>query len=121
MNYYLTVFKKYAEFNGRSRRAEYWYFILFHAIIIFVLSIISYVIGDNRYILREIYMLAALFPVLGVTIRRLHDIGRSGWEVLINFVPFIGTLWFIALMTNIGDRGDNKYGPNPKEIATLYN
>jgi len=56
MNYYLAVLKKYAVFNGRSQRAEYWYFMLFHAIIIFALSIISYVIGDNRYILRERYI-----------------------------------------------------------------
>jgi len=118
MNYYLAVLKKYAVFNGRSQRAEYWYFMLFHAIIIFALSIISYVIGDNRYILREIYILAVFLPVIGVTIRRLHDIGRSGWEILINLIPFIGWLWFIALMTNIGDRGDNKYGPDPKEVAT---
>lgn len=118
MNYYLTVLKKYAEFNGRSRRAEYWYFMLFHIIIIIALSIISSTTGDDKSILGDIYFLGVFLPFWGVTIRRLHDIGRSGWEVLINLVPIIGTLWFIALMTNIGDRGDNKYGPNPKEIVT---
>lgn len=63
------------------------------------------------------YFLAILIPGLAVIVRRLHDIGKSGWWFLINLVPIIGFIWFLALMVTEGDLRDNKYGPNPKEMT----
>jgi uncharacterized membrane protein YhaH (DUF805 family) len=68
-------------------------------------------------ILKDIYILTVFLPTLGVTARRLHDIGRKGWEMLVVIVPFIGIIWLLALMTNNSDPGENKFGPNPKQIA----
>ncbi len=118
MNYYLSVLKKYAVFSGRSRRAEYWYFLLFNFIIAFILAIISFVVGDNFGILGLLYGLAVFLPGLGVSVRRLHDIGKSGWMLLVSLIPLIGTIWLLILMVTDSNPGDNKYGPNPKGIQT---
>lgn len=118
MNYYLAVLKKYAVFSGRARRAEYWYFFLFNMIISIVLGIISTIIGDRYGILGLVYCLAVLIPGIAVSIRRLHDIGKSGWMLLIGFIPLIGAIWLLVLMVTDSNPGENKYGPNPKGAAT---
>ena len=117
MNYYLEVLKKYAEFNGRARRAEYWYFFLFNIIISIVLGIVSSIIGDKSGVLGGLYGLAVLIPAIGVGIRRLHDIGKSGWMLLISLIPLIGWIWLLVLLTTDSNPGDNQYGPNPKGPA----
>ena len=117
MNYYLEVLKKYAEFNGRARRAEYWYFFLFNIIISIVLGIVSRIIGDKRGVLGGLYGLAVLIPAIGVGIRRLHDIGKSGWMLLISLIPLIGWIWILVLLATDSNPGDNQYGPNPKGPA----
>ena len=117
MNYYLEVLKKYAEFNGRARRAEYWYFFLFNIIISIVLGIVSSIIGDKSGVLGGLYGLAVLIPVIGVGIRRLHDIGKSGWMLLISLIPLIGWIWILVLLATDSNPGDNQYGPNPKGPA----
>jgi uncharacterized membrane protein YhaH (DUF805 family) len=114
MNYYIEVLKKYAVFKGRSRRAEYWYFVLFSSIIGLVLAIISKTTGDTNNTLGGIYSLAVFIPGLAVAIRRLHDVGKSGWMVLIILIPIIGWIWFLILMIRDSDLENNKYGPNPK-------
>jgi uncharacterized membrane protein YhaH (DUF805 family) len=118
MNYYLSVLKKYAVFSGRSQRAEYWYFFLFNVIISIALAIISTVIGDDSSILRMLYGLAVLIPGIAVSVRRLHDVGKSGWMLLIGLIPLIGAIWLLVLMVTDSNPGDNKYGPNPKGIKT---
>ncbi len=118
MNYYLTVLKRYAVFSGRAQRAEYWYFTLFNAIIILVLNAISVLIFGNPMILFIVYILATFLPSLAVAVRRLHDAGRSGWMVLIGLIPFIGSIWLFVLLVIDSKSGENKYGPNPKEIVT---
>jgi len=118
MNYYLAVLKKYAVFSGRSQRAEYWYFVLFNTIIFIVLGIISTVIGNHSNILGALYYLAVLIPGLAVTIRRLHDVGKSGWMLFILLIPFIGQIWLFVLMVLDSKPGENKYGPNPKKVTT---
>ncbi|MEX0918893.1 MAG: DUF805 domain-containing protein [Candidatus Paceibacterota bacterium] len=119
MNYYLSVLKKYAVFSGRSQRAEYWYFNLFNIIIATILGIISAIVGDDFSILGLLYALAVFLPTLGVSVRRLHDIGKSGWMLLISLIPLIGWIWFIVLMVTDSNPGDNKYGPNPKGIQAV--
>ena len=118
MNYYLLVLKKYAVFSGRSQRAEYWYFVLFNLIISIILGIISAVVSDDFSILGLLYSLAVLIPGIAVGVRRLHDIGKSGWMLLIALIPLIGTIWLIVLLATDSNPGDNKYGPNPKGIKT---
>ena len=78
MNYYLLALKKFAVFSGRSQRAEYWYFVLFNTIISIVLEIISSAVGYNPSIISTLYGLAVLIPGTAVSVRRLHDIGKSG-------------------------------------------
>lgn len=112
MHWYTDVLKKYTEFTGRARRQEYWMFFLFNFIISMVIAIIGAVIGLP--ILHLIYALAVLLPSIGVGIRRLHDTDRSGWWMLIAFVPFIGGIWLLVLMVLEGTAGENQYGPDPK-------
>ena len=122
MSWYIEALKKYAMFGGRSRRREYWYFVLFTAIINGVLSIIDGVIGTlsssaNIGLLSGIYSLAVLVPSIAVSIRRLHDTDRSGWWVLIALIPIIGAIVLIVFLIQDSTPGSNRYGPNPK-IAT---
>ncbi len=119
MNWYLQVLKKYAEFNGRARRKEYWMFFLFSFIISIVLMIIDRITGTfsahmGAGMLGGLYGLATLIPGLAVTVRRLHDTDRSGWWVLICLVPLIGLIVFIVFMALNGSASENKYGSDPK-------
>ncbi|MFL5728583.1 MAG: DUF805 domain-containing protein [Cytophagaceae bacterium] len=107
MNWYLAVLKKYTDFNGRARRSEYWYFFLFNTLINVVLILVGKAVLGND-ILRIVYTLAVLLPSIGVAIRRMHDVDKSGWYVLIPFYNFV-------LACTEGTRGDNEYGPDPKE------
>jgi uncharacterized membrane protein YhaH (DUF805 family) len=119
MNWYLGVLKKYAEFNGRARRKEYWFFILFNLIISCVLSVVDVFLGTYSAaagvgILTGLYGLAVLLPGIGVTIRRLHDTGRSGWWTLIILVPLVGWIVILIFMLIDSQPATNAYGPNPK-------
>ncbi len=114
MNWYLEVLKKYAVFSGRARRKEYWMFILFNNIIVFVLGLIEEIAGSDQSILATLYMLAVLLPGLAVSVRRLHDTGRSGWWLLIGFVPLIGAIVLLVFMVQDSQQSENQYGPNPK-------
>jgi len=113
MEWYLKVLKQhYADFNGRARRKEYWMYTLVNMVIIVVLQILARMV-PLLGILAAIYGLAVLVPGLGVTARRLHDVGKSGWFMLLAFVPIAG-LYVLYLLVKEGDAGNNAYGPNPK-------
>jgi len=114
MEWYLGVLKKYAVFDGRARRKEYWMFVLFNIIVSVVLSIIESVVGIQG-VLSGLYALAVLLPAIGVSIRRLHDTNRSGWWLLIALVPLIGAIVLIVFTAQDSQPGSNQYGPNPKE------
>ncbi|MEU9701725.1 DUF805 domain-containing protein [Streptomyces sp. NPDC014870] len=118
MNWYLDVLKKYAVFSGRARRKEYWMFALFNIIAFIVLAAVDFAIGTYP-LLYSIYALAVFLPGLGVTVRRLHDTGRSGWWILINFVPLVGFIILIVFLASEGNQTDNAHGPNPK-LAPAY-
>jgi|SRR5208282_3416174 len=122
MNWYLSALKKYAEFSGRARRKEYWIFVLFNFIFAIVAMIIDNILGTTISGLPYglfycLYALAVVLPSLAVGVRRLHDIGKSGWWFFIVLIPIIGAIWFIVLACTDGTPGDNAYGINPKELV----
>ena len=127
MNWYLQALKKYADFSGRARRREYWVFVLFNLIISVVLSVCDVVLGTYSAaasigILSGIYTLAVLIPGIAVTVRRLHDTGRSGWWILIVLVPIVGWIVLLVFMLLDTQPGQNAYGPSPKAgEATIAN
>lgn len=119
MQWFLSALRKYATFSGRSRRSEYWYFFLFYLLIVLALGLLDAMLGTagaagELGLLSGVFVLAMLLPSLAVGARRLHDIGRSGWWLLISFVPLIGAVILLVFALRDGDRGDNAYGPNPK-------
>ena len=122
MSWYLKVLKKYATFSGRARRREYWLFFLVSILITFVLAIID--VGTGQFdeevgygLLSTVYSVAVLLPGIAVSVRRLHDIGRTGWWLLVAFVPLLGALILLVFMLSDGQAGDNPYGPSPKAIT----
>ena len=116
MNGYLATLKKYADFSGRARRTEYWMFFLFNFIIGIVLSVVDYVLGTAG-IVGALFALAILIPSIAVGVRRLHDTDRSGWWMLIAFVPLIGAIVLIVFFVLDSTPGENRFGPNPKSVA----
>jgi uncharacterized membrane protein YhaH (DUF805 family) len=121
MSWYLEVLKKYAVFNGRARRKEYWMFCLFNMIISIALGVVAGLIGMvagiNLSFLTAIYSLAVLIPCITVSVRRLHDTNRSGWWLLIILVPFIGLIALLVFTIQDSHSGENQYGANPKLVA----
>jgi uncharacterized membrane protein YhaH (DUF805 family) len=105
MNYFVSVLSKYAVFTGRARRSEYWYFFLFNIIISVVLGLIAGLI--NFPFLPNIYSIAVLVPSIAVGVRRMHDIGKSGWFILI-------PIYNLVLACTNGTVGPNEYGEDPK-------
>ena len=121
MDWYLKVLKQYADFNGRARRKEYWMFFLFNMIFAALASLIDYSVGTANFVsgsglFQNIYSLVVLVPGLAVAVRRLHDVGKSGWMLLIAIIPLIGAIWLIVLMCTDSNAGENQYGANPKEM-----
>ena len=116
MNWYLEVLKKYAVFSGRASREEYWMFYLFNLIITFIIAYVEALVGSSGVILM-FYGLAVFIPGLAVEVRRLHDTNRSGWWLLVGFVPIIGTIVLIVFMVQDSKPGQNKYGANPKGVT----
>ncbi len=99
---YIAVLKKYAEFDGRTTRSEFWYFVLASVIVGLLIGFIS----DSLGIL---YYLVVLVPSVAVGARRLHDIGNSGWMQLVSLIPLVGPIWLIILLAT-KSTGDNQYG-----------
>ena len=116
MKWYLEVLKKYAVFNGRARRTEYWMFALFNLIIAFVLGIVEVIFGSPG-VIGTLYTLAVIIPSIAVSVRRLHDTERSGAWLLIAFVPLIGTIVLLVFMVQDSKPDQNQYGANPKEAT----
>ena len=112
--------KRYAEFTGRSRRKEYWTFFLLVLVSSFVIGTIEGMLGLSGMIgsygpLSWLFMLAVLVPSIAVGIRRLHDIGKTGWLILLGLIPFVGFLILIYFFVQESQPGPNEYGPDPLE------
>ncbi|MEA3419994.1 MAG: DUF805 domain-containing protein [Campylobacterota bacterium] len=141
--YYLDTLKsRYAQFSGRASRSEFWYFILFYFIISILFSVLDTVLGTNytyevaantlvtaggemasATVTQTIGYLSSLFgllmfiPSIAISIRRLHDIGKSGWWLLISLIPIIGFFVLIYFYVQDSQPGENEYGPNPKGFS----
>ena len=125
MEWYLKVMKEnYSNFSGRARRKEFWMWYLFYVIVLIVAMILDGVLGTGFEIgygattpygwVYTIAVLAHLIPGLAVNVRRLHDVGKSGWFLFIALIPFVGAIWLLILSCSDGESGDNAYGSNPK-------
>ncbi|MEO1048983.1 MAG: DUF805 domain-containing protein [Bacteroidota bacterium] len=122
MHYYFQAFRKYADFAGRARRTEYWMFYLFNLIFSIVMIVIDGVVGTMASgsvlgVFTILYSLVTFLPSLAVAVRRLHDTNKSGWMLLVSFIPLIGSIWLLVLLATEGDRGNNDYGPDPKRLG----
>lgn len=122
MHWYFDVLRKYAVFEGRSRRKEYWIFALISTIVLISLRLIDEMMGwtvwDEGF-LSLLYSVAVIVPSIAVTVRRLHDTDRSGWWCLIALIPLVGAIIVLVFMVLDGTEGDNRFGSNPKtETAT---
>ena len=124
MNWYLKCLKQYIDFWGRARRKEYWMFTLWNVVIIMFLAALASIgteIGSDSfvsYIPMVLYLLYGLFiliPSFTVSVRRLHDIGKSGWWILIGLIPVIGSIILLVWYCREGQRCENEWGPDPKE------
>lgn len=119
MNWWLTAMKKYVDFSGRARRKEYWMFTLFNIIFLIAALVLDLLLGsvseDLGYgLFYSLFSLGILLPTWSVTVRRLHDVGKSGWWIFISLIPILGGLWLLILTVTDGQAGDNQYGANPK-------
>lgn len=122
MDWYIDAFRNYANFSGRARRKAYWMFFLFNLIATFILGIVDTATGTYDWasglgLFGALYTLAIFIPYLALTVRRLHDTGRSGWWMLIAFIPLIGVVVLFVFSVLDGTPGENEYGPNPKDTA----
>lgn len=121
MSWYTGVLKRYADFNGRARRKEYWMFQLFNMLAMLVMYIPSILIAVAldapafATVLPGLYLLAVILPTIAVTVRRFHDQDKSGWWFLLALIPSVGSIILIVFMCLEGTPGPNRYGPNPKD------
>lgn len=116
MNGYTTAMRRYAEFSGRSSRAEFWQFVLVIVAVSIVANLLDVLVfgmpgGESVGLLGGIVSLVHIVPGLAVSVRRLHDIDRTGWWVLLGLVPIVGFIVLVVFYATPGMRGGNRYGP----------
>ena len=125
MSWFVSAVKKYAVFSGRARRKEFWFFYLFYLIFSLAAIIVDSVLGTEYSVAEtasiglfsSVYVIAMMLPTFAVLARRLHDIGRSGWWILIGLIPIIGAIVLLIFTVRDSQEGENRFGPNPKEAA----
>ncbi|SBS34147.1 Inner membrane protein YhaH [Marinomonas spartinae] len=127
MGWYLVAFKKYAVFSGRSCRKEFWCFVMSNMMLNLLLALLFFLHSflsrslftvDQFIVVVLAFNLLTLLPTIGVSIRRLHDINRSGWFILLNAIPVFGTLLLIFLLSLEGSIGDNRFGEDPSWVTS---
>lgn len=120
MEWMLLPLKRYTDFSGRSRRKEYWMYLLGVIIAAILISIVEGVVGLSGMVggvygpLTVIFLLAIIIPSIAVQVRRFHDQDKSGWFVLLGLIPFVGGLIVLVFMCLEGTKGPNRFGPDPK-------
>jgi len=125
MEWFLKVVRdNYANFGGRARRKEFWMYYLFQILLILPFYVLAFAfmqsgnetLGIVFMALYGLVALALFIPFLAVAVRRLHDVGRSGWYYLIALIPLVGSIILLVWFATEGDVGDNEYGPDPKAV-----
>jgi len=114
--WYLEALRKYVEFSGRARRKEFWTFALTNFVISIVLSALDGIIGMGIGFIGTLFSLAIFLPSIAVGVRRLHDIGKEGWWLLVGLIPVIGWIVLIYFYVQDSEPGSNVYGVNPKGV-----
>jgi uncharacterized membrane protein YhaH (DUF805 family) len=127
MEWMIMPLKRYADFSGRSRRKEYWMFVLFQILLLVPLMLVFFmttdwtaadgdpfgsILGASLIVL---FALVFFIPGLAVQVRRFHDQDKSGWFILLGFIPYLGGLILLVFMCIEGTRGPNRFGPDPKD------
>ncbi len=119
--------KRYADFEGRSRRKEYWMFVLFQVLLLVPVGIILSLLsapeagGDSTFgsifliVFGLIYLGVFMIPGIAVQVRRFHDQDKTGWLILLGFIPYIGSIVLLVFMCLEGTKGSNRFGPDPKD------
>ena len=124
MEWYLKAVRNYVNFQGRAQRKEYWFYLLFYILFAIAVVLVESFLGLSDLSdpekgtgpLYAIYTLAFLLPSIAVAVRRLHDIGRTGWWLLLALIPLVGAIVLLIFYCLDSQPGDNKYGPNPKGV-----
>ena len=109
------IIKKYAKFEGRANRPQYWYFVLTQFLAFFILELLCVIPFVNiiAFLALLVLGLGLIVPGIAVSVRRLHDTNKSGWWLLLCFVPFVGSIVILVFMCLEGTKGANKYGDEP--------
>lgn len=110
----LVVLERYTKFDGRARRAEFWWFVLANLIVYVVLAILAGAVSAIFWVLYVAYALAMIVPSIAVAIRRLHDTGKTGWLLLISFIPVVGPIILLVFYLLDSTPGTNQYGTSEK-------
>jgi len=120
MEWMLLPLRRYADFRGRSRRKEYWMFLLGVIIAAIILGVVESVLGIGGSVggfygpLTILLLVAIVIPSIAVQVRRFHDQDKSGWFVLLGLIPFVGGLIVLVFMLLEGTKGPNRFGPDSK-------
>lgn len=123
LEWIMLPLRRYTDFSGRSRRKEYWMFLLGVLIVAIVLGIVEGIVGLSGMVggvygpLTLIFLLGIIVPSIALQVRRFHDQDKSGWFVLLSFIPFVGGLIVLVFMCLEGTKGPNRFGPDPKNPA----
>jgi uncharacterized membrane protein YhaH (DUF805 family) len=122
--YKSVLTQKYADFTGRARRAEYWWFVLVNLGVTIGISVVTLILASSNdssaglgAIIYIVYGLGVIVPSFAVAVRRLHDTNKSGWMLLILFIPLVGPILLLVFYFTDGDPGANQYGPSPKYVS----
>jgi uncharacterized membrane protein YhaH (DUF805 family) len=115
-NWKLVVLERFAKFDGRAGRAEFWWFVLANLVVYIALAVLTQ-ISAIFWVLYAVYWLATIVPSLAVAIRRLHDTDKSGWLLLVGLIPFVGFIILLVFYIQEGTPGPNQYGPGPEPAA----
>lgn len=126
LEYVQKCFRHYVDFSGRARRKEYWFFVLFNLLVYLALMTLCgiFIALESvegivlTYVLIVIFELGTLLPGIAVTVRRLHDLDKSGGFFFISFIPLGGPIWILVQMCRAGTVGENRFGVDPKAIPT---
>lgn len=115
LSWMLLPLRRYADFEGRSSRKEFWMFLLFTNLVAAALFVFGTVVSPDFGVgLLALAFLGVLLPFIAVQVRRFHDQDKSGWFALLNFIPYVGILVILVFMVVEGTAGDNQYGADPK-------